>query len=66
MEGNGRQDRVRKNRSIQGFMELQIVASHTYFGGHTDANCEASLQTLNVFLFTRNGLQTQVTLLHLF
>ena len=25
-----------------------MIASHTCFGGHMDANCKASLQTLNV------------------
>ena len=30
----------------QGFMQDKIIASHTWFGGHMDVNCSASLQTL--------------------
>ena len=32
--------------SNQGFMQDQIIASHTCFGGQMDVNCQASLQTL--------------------
>ena len=32
-------------QSQQGFMQDQIIASHTCFGGHMDVNCYASLQT---------------------
>ena len=32
----------------QGFIQDQIIASHTCFGGHMDVNCLASLQTINV------------------
>ena len=28
---------------IQGFMQDQIIASRTCFGGHMDVNCEVSL-----------------------
>ena len=27
------------NMLWQGFMHDQIIASHTYFGGHMDVNC---------------------------
>jgi len=30
----------------QGFMQAQIIASHTCFGGHMDFKCLAILQTL--------------------
>ena len=32
----------------QGFMQNQIIASHTCFGADTDVNCYGNLQTLNV------------------
>ena len=34
--------------NIEGFMQDQIIASHTRFGGHVDVNCSARLQTLNI------------------
>ena len=33
-------------RYCQGFMQDQIIASHTCFSGHMDVNCWASLQAL--------------------
>ena len=27
------------NITEQGFMQNQIIASHTWFGGHMDVNC---------------------------
>ena len=49
----------------QGFMQDQIIASHTCFGGHIDVKCYASLQTLNVsddLIWTTDTHVTQLTL----
>ena len=45
----------------QGFMQDQIIASHTRFGGHMDVNCEDSLLSLYVS-DDLNGLQTRDTI----